>query len=85
MGFGFGSGLGLKGRCFSWSLLLGIGMGSGIFNLGQLIFNLECEGNSHEESGKKKSTNKKRKIGLEPIYLSLSIFVCVECMKLPSH
>lgn len=85
MGFGFGSGLGLKGRCFSWSLLLGIGMGSGIFNLVQLIFNLECEGNSHEESGKKKSTNKKRKIGLEPIYLSLSIFVCVECMKLPSH
>ena len=33
----------------------------------------------------KKSTNKKRKIGLEPIYLSLSIIVCVESMKLPSH
>ena len=70
MGFGFGSGLGLKGRCFSWSLLLGIGMGSGIFNLVQLIFHLECEGNSHEESGKKKVQTRKERLGLSPyIYL----------------
>lgn len=60
MGFGLGSGLGLKGRCFSWSLLLGIGMGSGIFNLVQLIFHLECEGNSQEESGKKKYEQEKK-------------------------
>ena len=76
MGFGLGSGLGLKGRCFSWSLLLGIGMGSGIFNLVQLIFHLECEGNSQEESGKKKVRTRKERLGLSPyIYLFQSSYV----------